>query len=142
MKRLHPEALLPVRGHANDAGLDLSAMAIASLRPGVFVFDTGLAIAISAGFYTEIVPRSSIVKTDFLLANSVGVIDPGYRGALRVVLRYLGTAEDGGTAEASALVGTRIAQLLVRRLEPVRVEAVETLDETRRGTGGFGSTGR
>ncbi len=82
-----------------------------------------------------------LVKTDFLLANSVGVIDPGYRGRIRVVLRYLGRAPDGGAAEARALLGTRMAQLLVRRLEPVQVEPVDGLDATARGSGGFGSSG-
>ncbi len=141
IQRHYPGMPLPAPSHAGDAGLDLTAMAVEALRAGVFAFDTGVSVQVDDGFYCEVVPRSSIVKTDFLLANSVGVIDPGYRGRIRVVLRYLGRAPDGGAAEARALLGTRMAQLLVRRLEPVQVEPVDALDATARGSGGFGSSG-
>ena len=133
---------MPSRAHPDDAGLDLTAMAVEMLRPGVFAFDTGVSLAPEPGYYCEVVPRSSIVKTDFIQANSVGVIDPAYRGRIRVVFRYLGHEVDGGAAQAATLVGTRIAQLLVRRNEPVQVVAAEALDETRRGAGGFGSSGK
>ena len=142
IQRHYPEMPLPARGHASDAGLDLTAMAVEELRPGVFSCDSGVSVEAEPGYYCEVVPRSSIVKGDFMQANSVGVIDPEYRGRIRVVLRYLGPADDGGAGEARALVGSRIAQLLVRRAEPVRVEPVQALEETARGVGGFGSTGR
>lgn len=142
VKRHFEEMPLPGRGHPGDAGLDLTAMAVEMLRPRVFSFDTGISVEPPPGTYCEVVPRSSMVKTDFMLANSVGVIDADYRGRIRVVLRYLGEAADGGRAEAEAMIGSRIAQMLVRRLEPVRVEAADTLADTGRGPGGFGSTGR
>jgi dUTP pyrophosphatase len=141
VQRHFPGMPLPAKAHASDAGFDLTAMAVEPLRPGVFAFDAGISVQAEPGFYCEVVPRSSIVKTDFVQANSVGVIDPDYRGRIRVVLRYVGTAADGGAAEARALVGSRIAQLLVRRVEPVHVEAAESLEDTPRGAGGFGSTG-
>ncbi len=130
---------LPRRGHASDVGLDLSAYAYRQINESVFFFDTGISVRISQGFYTEVVPRSSIVKSDFMLANSVGVIDPDYRGRIFVPFRYLG----GGDAKAAAekLLNKRIAQLIVRRLEPCTIEFVASLDETDRGIGGFGSTG-
>lgn len=131
---------LPAKSHPGDAGFDLTAMGLEPLRDGVYSFDTGVSVQVDEGYYCEVVPRSSIVKTDFMLANSVGVIDPDYRGRIRVVLRYLG--QGGGEAEARALLHQRIAQLLIRRLEPVRIEAVEALEETARGQGGFGSTGK
>lgn len=131
---------LPAKSHPGDAGFDLTAMGLEPLRDGVYSFDTGVSVQVDEGYYCEVVPRSSIVKTDFVLANSVGVIDPDYRGRIRVVLRYLG--QGGGEAEARALLHQRIAQLLIRRLEPVRIEAVEALEETARGQGGFGSTGK
>ena len=131
---------LPTRDHPSDAGLDLTAMAVENLRPRVYAFDTGISVQISEGFYCEVAARSSIVKTDFMLANGVGIIDPDYRGRIRVVLRYLG--ESGGAEAAQALVGNRVAQLIVRRREAVRVEAAHRLEETGRGAGGFGSTGR
>ena len=142
IQRHYPDMPMPGRAHASDAGLDLTAMAVETLRPGVFAFDTGISVQAEAGFYCEVVPRSSIVKTEFLLANSVGVIDPDYRGRIRVVLRYAGNAADGGEAEAQVLVGGRIAQLLVRRLEPVEIIGLEDLEETARGEGGFGSSGK
>ena len=141
IQRHYPGMELPARGHPGDAGLDLTAMAMEELRPGVFAFDTGISVQAEDGFYCEVVPRSSIVKTEFIQANSVGVIDPDYRGRVKVVLRYLGRAGDAGRSEALELVGTRIAQLLVRRLEGVTVEVAGHLDDTVRGGGGFGSTG-
>jgi dUTP pyrophosphatase len=142
IQRHYPEMPLPARGHASDAGLDLTAMAVEELRPGVFSCDSGVSVEAEPGYYCEVVSRSSIVRGDFLLANGVGVIDPDYRGRIRVVLRYLGEAGDGGRQAAQALLGTRIAQLLVRRLEQVTVEAADALERTPRGGGGFGSTGK
>ena len=140
--RHYPDMPLPGHAHPTDAGLDLVAMAVEQPRPGVFAFDTGISIEPPPQCYCEVVPRSSIVKTNFILANSVGIIDADYRGRILVMLRYLGTAADGGLAEAQALVGGRIAQLLVRRREAVLVEDAASLGDTPRGSGGFGSTGR
>lgn len=131
---------LPAKSHPGDAGFDLTAMNVEQLGEDVFAFDSGVSIQVEAGYYCEVLPRSSIVKTDFMLANSVGVIDPDYRGRIHVVMRYMGRGD--GPAAAGALVGQRIAQLLVRRLEPARMEAAETLESTARGQGGFGSTGK
>lgn len=131
---------LPAKSHPGDAGFDLTAMHVEQLGEAMFAFDSGVSIQVEAGYYCEVLPRSSIVKTDFMLANSVGVIDPDYRGRIRVVMRYMGRGD--GPAAAAALVGQRIAQLLVRRLEPARMEAAETLEATTRGEGGFGSTGK
>lgn len=142
VQRHYADMPLPGRAHADDAGLDLTAMAAERLRPGVWAVDTGVSVQPPPGYYCEVVPRSSIVKTDFIQANGVGVIDPAYRGRITVVLRYLGEAADRGEAAVQALLGTRIAQLLVRRLEPVDVEATTVLEETARGAGGFGSSGR
>ena len=138
--RHYPDMELPRRAHDSDAGFDLMAMAVETLRPGVFAFDTGISLAISPGYYCEVVPRSSIIKTDFVMANSIGVIDPDYRGRIRVVLRWLG--QGNGEEQAQALVGARLAQLLVRRREPCTLLAVDSLDDTTRSHGGFGSTGR
>ena len=135
----YPGMPTPQRGHASDAGLDLTAMSVEQKRHDIFFFDTGVSVQVSAGFYTEIVPRSSIIKTDFLLANSIGVIDPDYRGRIFVPFRHLGKGD--GVEAAEQLLGQRIAQLLVRRLEPCTVEIVEMLGTTERGSGGFGSTG-
>ena len=73
------------------------------------------------------------------MVNSVGVIDTGYRGTLFMPMRYLGSGD--GRAEAESLVGQRIGQLILRRIEPYQVEIVSDLDDTERGGGGFGSSG-
>ena len=141
VKRLHQSAIIPTRSHISDAGCDLTVINFKMRDNGVFLFQTGLAISISEGFYTEIVPRSSIIKTEFSLANSIGIIDPDYRGELMIPFRFLGKAEN---AEESAqnLLGTRVAQLLIRRLERCTIEESDELDDTTRGTQGFGSTGK
>ncbi len=139
IQRHYPGMALPSRAHASDAGLDLTAMAVEPVRPGVFRVDTGVSVQPPPGYYCEVVPRSSVFKTDFIQANSVGIIDPGYRGRIYVMLRHLGAGD--GAAQAQALVGNRIAQLLVRRLEALPVEASDALDDTSRGGGGLGSSG-
>lgn len=139
IQRHYPGMPLPARAHASDAGLDLTAMAVEAARPGVWRVDTGISVQPPEGYYCEVVPRSSIFKTDFMQANSVGIIDPDYRGRILVMLRWLGPGD--GAEQAQALVGGRIAQLLLRRREPVEVEPCDLLDGTARGGGGFGSTG-
>lgn len=139
IQRHYPEMPLPAKAHPGDAAFDLTAMAVTPLRPRVFSFDSGISVEVEPGYFCEVVPRSSIVKTDFMMANGIGVIDPDYRGRIGIVLRFFG--EGGGEPEAAELVGRRIAQLLVRRVEPVTVEAAGDLAATARGSGGFGSTG-
>ena len=63
---------VPSRGYQTDAGIDLTAMAVEQKSHGVFLFDSGISIHISDGYYVEIVPRSSIIRTDFHMANSFG----------------------------------------------------------------------
>ena len=131
---------IPRRGHETDAGIDLTAMAVEQKRPGIFFFDSGISIHVSNGFYVEIVPRSSIIKTDFILANSVGIIDPDYRGRIFIPFRYVGSGD--GMQAAEELLHQRIAQMLVCKLEPCRIEEVDSLEDSVRGEGGFGSTGQ
>jgi dUTP pyrophosphatase len=140
VQRHYPGMPLPSRGHPGDAGLDLTAMEVTLVRPGLYSVDTGVSVQPPTGYYCEVVPRSSIVKTDFALANSIGVIDPDYRGRILVLLRFVGKGD--GAAEARELTGKRVAQILIRRLEAMDVEAADDLDTTARGAGGFGSTGR
>ena len=131
---------VPSRGHQSDAGIDITAMAVEQKNHGVFLFDTGISIQISDGFYVEIVPRSSIIKTDFLMANSLGVIDPDYRGRIFLPFRYIG--QGNGIQSAENLLKQRIAQMLVRKLESCSIEVVDSLEDTARGEGSFGSTGQ
>ncbi len=128
------------RAYAGDAGWDLTGMLVEQWGESLFAFDCGLSVEPPAGYYCEVVARSSLCKEDFMLANGVGVIDAGYRGPILAVLRYLGTASSAKVA-ADKLLGKRIAQLLVRRLERVQVVSKDSSTETTRGEGGFGSSG-
>lgn len=131
---------IPGRGHETDVGIDLTAMAVEQKRPNIFFFDSGISIHVSNGYYVEILPRSSIIKTDFILANNVGIIDPDYRGRIFIPFRYLGSGN--GMQAAKELIHQRIAQMVVRKFEHCLVEAVNSLENSVRGEGGFGSTGK
>ena len=137
---LHYENMsVPKRGHETDAGIDLTVMSIDQKSSKIFLFDTGISIQLNKGYYAEIVPRSSIIKTNFFLANSVGIIDPDYRGRILMPFRYIGDSR--GLDEAEKLLHKRIGQLIVRKLEKCRIKIVESLEVTERGSNGFGSTG-
>ena len=136
---LDDRAQPPSRAHEDDAGLDLRAIEAARLGPGERTsVGTGLAVAIPEGHAGLVLPRSGLAaKHGIALVNAPGLIDPGYRGELRVLLLNTDRSE---TFEVEP--GDRIAQLLlvpVVAAEPV--EATE-LDQTGRGLAGFGSSGR
>jgi dUTP pyrophosphatase len=136
---LAPDARPPTRAHPGDAGLDLYAAEPARLEPGGRAsVGTGLAIALDDGQAGLVLPRSGLAaRHGVTLANAPGLIDPGYRGEVRVLL--LNTARDRAFSVA---VGDRIAQLMVVRAEAPRLEAAADLGATVRGPGGFGSSGR
>ena len=139
IQRLHPDAELPVYAHGpeEDAGLDLKSLADVQLQPNVpALVPTGLAIALPPGYEAQIRPRSGLaLKHAINLPNSPATIDPGYRGEIRVILLNL------GREPYQVHKGDRIAQMVIARYEAVEWEEVE-LDETTRGAGGFGSSGR
>jgi len=139
--RLHyPEMSVPEKANDSDSGLDLTLMRVIEKRDGVFFFDTGVSIEPPPGYYTELVPRSSMYKHDFIMANSVGIIDHGYRGPLYMPMRYVGQGD--GKAEAEELLGSRVGQLILRKLEAFQVELVSELSDSERGEKGFGSSGK
>jgi dUTP pyrophosphatase len=137
--RLSAEARAPERAHDGDAGYDLYASEAALLGPGQRAsVGTGIAVAIPEGCAGLVLPRSGLARRHGIgLANAPGLIDSGYRGELRVLLLNTDRSE-----EFQVEVGDRIAQLLLVRYESGPVEEVAELDETARGEGGFGSTGR
>jgi dUTP pyrophosphatase len=133
--RILPEAVLPTRAHADDAGLDLYALEDLILLPQKGgAARTGIAIALPKGFVGLIADRSSMAKRGIKTAG--GVIDAGYRGEIQVVLWNL----SGEIAEIKK--GERIAQLLILPIATPAVMEARTLDETQRGVNGFGSTGK
>jgi dUTP pyrophosphatase len=136
---LRPEAVAPSRAHADDAGLDLHAAEAATLAPGArATVGTGVALAIPDGWAGLVLPRSGLAaRHGIALVNAPGLIDPGYRGEVRVLLLNTDREEPFGIAP-----GDRIAQLTLVRFEAPELEEVGDLDVTARGSGGFGSSGR
>lgn len=118
-----------------DACMDLTAQWIED-DGNQLKIGTGICLGLEPGMVGLIYPRSSISKTEYSLANSVGVIDSGYRGELIVVLNK------NGSRKEQYMTGDRVAQLMVISIPTMNPKAVEELDETERGTGGFGSTGK
>ena len=140
VKKLHPNAKLPTYGSACAAGADLYACldTAVTVEPGeIFWVPTGIALEVPAGCAGLIYARSSMgAKRGLAPANKVGVVDSDYRGEIRVVL--LNHSKHPQTIEP----GERVAQLLITPvLTPEYVES-DTLDDTDRGIGGFGSTGK
>ena len=102
-------------------------------------YGTGLAIEIPEGFVGLVFPRSSIRKTDLSLSNSVGVIDSGYRGEIQATFNQKSLSKDGQILYG---VGDRICQLMIIPHPHVDFIEVQELNNTERGEGGFGSTGK
>ena len=137
--RLSEDAREPTRAHHGDAGYDLYAVDGATIAPGERAsVGTGIAVAIPDGWAGLVLPRSGLAaRHGITLPNAPGLIDSGYRGEVRVLLLNTDAREPFKVAP-----GDRIAQLLLVRHEAPEVLEVESLDETVRGAGGFGSSGR
>ena len=131
---------LPMRATEGAAGYDVRAAnpEPITLKPGErFAVPTGLALSIPPGYEVQVRPRSGLaLKHGIILPNSPGTIDSDYRGELKIIMMNLG--KEAFTIKA----GDRIAQLIVGRVIDADFVEVETLDDTDRGTGGFGHTGR
>jgi dUTP pyrophosphatase len=138
VQRLDPRAAVPARAHPGDAGLDLCALDGGTLGPGErALVATGLAIALPPGHAGLVTPRSGLAaRHGVSFVNTPGLIDEGYRGELRVLLLNTDRAESFTWA-----AGDRIAQLVLVAVATPPVVEAETLDETARGAGGFGSSG-
>ena len=135
IKKLNSEAELPVYGSSHAAGADLFALESGVLSQGERrLFKTGLAMVIPPGVYGRIAPRSGLALKDGIDVMA-GVIDEDYRGEVGVVLINL------GQLPKLIVAGDKIAQIIFERYERVEFTESETLDETTRGAGGYGSTG-
>lgn len=137
--RLSDDAREPTRAHDGDAGYDLYAVEAARLAPGERAsVGTGIAVAIPDGWAGLVLPRSGLAaRHGITLPNAPGLIDAGYRGEVRVLLLNTDAHDSFEVAP-----GDRIAQLLLLRHEAPELIEVESLEETGRGVGGFGSSGR
>jgi dUTP pyrophosphatase len=135
--RLRPDARVPERAYAGDAGLDLATCERVELGPGErAVVSTGLAVAIPDGYAGFVQPRSGLAaRHGVAVVNSPGLVDAGYRGEIKVVLLNTDRRET-----FVAEPGERIAQLVVLAVPSVEVREVEELPTSERGERGFGSS--
>ncbi len=134
IKKMTPGAKIPAYAHSGDAGMDLFSCMDMTLAPGeTKPVPTGIQMAIPQGYVGLVWDKSGIsLKSVHRLA---GVVDAGYRGEVRVVMVNLGT-------EPFAIKpGMKIAQMLIQPVEAPTIVESDTLDDTSRGAGGFGSTG-
>lgn len=132
IKKLNEKAVIPRYAHNTDAGLDLTAIEVRETEKFI-EYKTGLAVEIEEGYMGLLFPRSSVSKKDLVLANSVGVVDSGYRG--EILIRFQKFGSDVYS------VGERVAQLIIMPYPKVEIEVVDDLNDSVRGEGGFGSTG-
>jgi len=135
--RCSKDAIMPVKARESDVGYDLTLVRMHKhLRNNVYMFGTGIKLGIPLGYYVEVVPRSSLSKTGWVLANSVGIIDASYTGEIFVVM-----ARIDPTAFTYPPLPFKGFQLVLKKQEyALIVEATDEIDETARGEGGFGST--
>jgi len=138
IRLVHPDAIPPARARAGDAGYDLRATERVSIpQDGRRLVGTGIAVALPDGVAGLVTPRSGLaIEHGLTLLNAPGLIDPGYRGEIKVLVHN--TSERRYTVE----IGDRIAQLLLVPCWTPELEVVDDLSATERGEAGFGSSGR
>lgn len=134
VKKLHPNAVLPQKMTDGAIGFDLTATDLVQKTQDTTIYGTGLAFEIPKGYGMFIFPRSSCYKHNAMMANSVAVIDNDYRGEVKVIVNDYGD-------RCSYDIGDRVAQAVILPIPEVEYEEVEALSETKRGSGGLGSTG-
>lgn len=131
IKKTREKVIIPKYAKSGDAGIDLTA-ADKKIEEMWITYYTGLAMEIPKGYVGLLFPRSSVYKTGQRLANSVGVIDSGYRG--EIMMKF-------SRSMSEYKIGDRIGQIIILPYPQVEFEEVEELSITNRGSNGFGSTG-
>ena len=135
VKRLTETAKLPTRGSAEAAGLDLYADASVSVMPHCNnLVPTGISMVIPTGYYGRVAPRSGVSVKTGLIVNA-GVIDSDYRGEIKIVF------QNPTEKYVDIKAGEKVAQLVIEKIALLDVKEVHSLDDTTRGSNGFGSTG-
>ena len=137
IRKVRPNAVVPVRAYSGDAGLDLASCDRVALAPGErALVPTGLAVAIPEGYAGYVQPRSGLAaKHGISIVNTPGLVDSGYRGELLVSLINTDRDETFVVEE-----GMRIAQLVILELPDIELVEVSELPESERGMRGFGSS--
>ena len=156
IKKLHPDAVIPFYGSEYAAGADLTATSKEYDADGNVVYGIGFAIEIPVGYVGLLFPRSSNAKKDLDLTNCVGVLDSDYRGEVKFKFRpryFMPSIRTLLFPKSKHInikyfrareynVGERAAQLVIVRKSTAEFELADELSETKRGNGGYGSTGK
>ena len=141
-KKLTEEAVVPAYAHIGDAGMDITCTSFEyDVKNDCFMYHTGLAFEVPEGYVMLIFPRSSNRKTNYYLANSVGVLDSGYRGELMFAFKKRDDNRENYN-EPPYKVGERIGQIIILPYPQIKMIQVTDLADSERGEGGFGSTGK
>ncbi|HLC92575.1 MAG TPA: dUTP diphosphatase [archaeon] len=137
VRRIVPQARLPKLEHEGDAGFDLYSIEDAILKPlERKLVRTGISIALEHGFEAQVRPKSGLaIEHGITMLNSPGTIDAGYRGEIKVIVINL------GNKEYKIEAGKKICQLVFNKIETAQIVEVQELRDSKRGEGGFGSTG-
>jgi len=140
LKKLSPDAVIPIYAKDGDAGMDMTATKIINETLDSITYGTDIAMEIPKGFVGLIFPRSSVRKTHLFLSNSVGVVDSGYRGEIQATFKKIQGISNN--ALDNYKVGDRICQIMIIPHPSINFIEVDELNNTERGEGGFGSTGK
>ena len=136
-KRIHPDAVLPAYAHEGDAGMDVRSVEDVTVPAcGRALVHTGLVMLLPDGYEAQVRPRSGLaLKSGLTVLNTPGTRDSGYRGEVGVILF------NSSKVDFAVRKNDRIAQLVIAPVVHAEVVEEESVDETERGAGGFGSTG-
>ena len=134
--KLDENAVAPFKERASDSGYDLTLLKSIKRNGSVEFFDTGIAIEPPFGYYFDLVGRSSISKSGYILANNMGVIDRSYRGSIIVPLIKIDSTKPDITLPC------RLVQIIPRQIHHLQSIQVDSLSDTSRGSGGFGSSNK
>lgn len=138
--KLHPDVEMPKKANPGDAGFDLVAKSRTKIG-NIYTYHTGVSLELPDGYVGLVYPRSSLSKYDLSLCNSVGVIDSGYRG--EIVLKFRETVKKDFTKPHKIYdPGDRICQLVIVPIPEINFITADKLEDSVRGTGGFGSSGQ
>ena len=136
-KKLEECASIPTKAHPTDAGFDLVCTSYnVDQENGIVTFHTAIAVALPKGYFALLCPRSSVYKYPLQMANGIGIIDQGYHGELIFKYRII------GKLTKCMAPGEKVGQLVILPLPDMGMEEVHEFEETERGEGGFGSSGR
>ncbi len=144
IKKLCEDAVIPQYALPGDAGMDMFAVSQSYDEYGNVVYGTGIAMEIPDGYVGLVFPKSSLSKKNLALANSVGILDSGYRGEITFKFKPTSGFEQTSIPPEQLCFakGKAIGQLIIMPYPHVEFEETDTLSETERGTGGYGSTNK